>query len=238
MTQPTTSPRPHAPQASVVKFKTALRKAIRKNAKEPEIDFLNITAMLDMMTIILVFLLKNMSASNAAPPQSDDLKLPPSIMATEPKEEGVALFVTRSQILVGDNPDPVVTLPDRAQLASTGLDARFKRDGINGLYITPLGNALQVVREQDKAIRGAKGESPDSKSEAIIIADQNTPYRLLLEVLYTLGQSEFGKFRLMVLSGSAAKQQLAAPGTFPSAGFPSLRPFMGAGSARATGRFR
>jgi len=207
MTQGTPAPRPPTPQASPIKFKAALRKAIRKNTKEPEIDFLNITAMLDMMTIILVFLLKNMTSSNAAPPQSDDLKLPPSIIDTQPKEEGVALFVTKSQILLGDNPDPVVLLPDRAQLASTGLDARYKRDGINGLYITPLGNALQVVREQDKAIRAAKGEDPNAKSEAIIIADQNTPYRLLLEVLYTLGQSEFGKFRLMVLSGSAVKQQ-------------------------------
>jgi biopolymer transport protein ExbD len=215
MTQGTPAPRPQAPQASPIKFKAALRKAIRKNTKEPEIDFLNITAMLDMMTIILVFLLKNMSSSNAAPPQSDDLKLPPSIIDTQPKEEGVALFVTKSQILVGDNPDPVVLLPDRAQLASTGLDARYKRDGINGLYITPLGNALQVVREQDKAIRAAKGEDPNAKSEAIIIADQNTPYRLLLEVLYTLGQSEFGKFRLMVLSGSAAKQQQQLPARSP-----------------------
>ncbi|MCS6902053.1 MAG: biopolymer transporter ExbD [Myxococcales bacterium] len=207
MTQSSPATRPPVPQASPIKYKAALRKAIRKNRKEPEIDFLNITAMLDMMTIILVFLLKNMSSSNAAPPQSDDLKLPPSIIDTQPKEDGVALFITKSQILLGDNPDPVVLLPDRAQLASTGLDARYKRDGINGLYITPLGNALQVVREQDKAIRAAKGEDPNAKSEAIIIADQSTPYRLLLEVLYTLGQSEFGKFRLMVLSGSAAKQQ-------------------------------
>ena len=177
MTQGPAAPRPPVPpRASTVRFKTALRKAIRKNAKEPDIDFLNITAMLDMMTIILVFLLKNMSASNAAPPQSDDLKLPPSVVSTPPKEEGVALFITKSQILVGDNPDPVVILPDRAQLASTGLDARFKRDGINGLYITPLGNALQVVRDQDKQINAAKG-NPDAKSEAIIIADKDTPDR-------------------------------------------------------------
>lgn len=190
-------------RASHVRYKAALRRAIRRNAKEPDIDFLNITAMLDMMTIILVFLLKNMSSSNAAPPQSDDLKLPVSVLTTPPKEEGVALFITKSQIALADNPDPIVQLPDRAQLASTGLDARYKRDGINGFYITPLGNALQVVREQDKAIRAAKGL--DDKSEAIIIAHEETPYRLLMEVLATLGQSEFGRFRLMVMSGNAGK---------------------------------
>ena len=33
------------------------------------------------------------------------------------------------------------------------------------------------------------------------MADATTPYRLLMEVLFTLGQSEFGKYHLMVLSG-------------------------------------
>ena len=42
--------------------------------------------------------------------------------------------------------------------------------------------------------------TPNS-SEAKIIADANTPYRLLVEVLFTLGQSEFGKYHLMVISG-------------------------------------
>jgi biopolymer transport protein ExbD len=35
----------------------------------------------------------------------------------------------------------------------------------------------------------------------VIIADGTTPYRLLLEVLFTAGQAEFGKFHLMVRSG-------------------------------------
>ena len=46
-----------------------------RNAREPEIDFLNITAMLDLMTIILVFLLKSLCASSASIPQSKDLDL-------------------------------------------------------------------------------------------------------------------------------------------------------------------
>jgi hypothetical protein len=40
-----------------------------------------------------------------------------------------------------------------------------------------------------------------SHSEAIVIADVSTPYRLLTEVLYTLGQTEFAKFHMMVLQG-------------------------------------
>jgi biopolymer transport protein ExbD len=54
-----------------------------------------------------------------------------------------------------------------------------------------LANRLQNARKLDKAVRAAKGLDTTT-SEAIIIADMQTPYRLLIEVLYTLGQSEFG----------------------------------------------
>lgn len=188
-----------APQASVAVYKAALRKAKRKNEVEAEINYLNITAMLDMMTIILVFLLKTMASSSASIPQSKDLALPASVLQTEPHQEGVAVVVTKSQILVGDDPNPVVVLPTRESLAQSGLDAKYKKDGINSLHIVPLANALLSVRELDKQVRTAKGLDP-STSEAIVIVDESTPYRLLMEVIYTLGQSSFGKYHLMVMS--------------------------------------
>ena len=69
------------------------------------------------------------------------------------------------------------------------------------MYIVPLGEALKSARRTDKLIRQAKGLDPAS-SEAIIVADRTTPYRMLIEVLFTLGQSEFGKYHLMVIQGS------------------------------------
>jgi biopolymer transport protein ExbD len=189
-----TPPAPH--RASIVRYKAELRKAVRRAAGEPEVDFLNIVAMLDIMTIILVFLLKSLGESTAAVPQSDDLKLPNSIIMTQPPQEGVIVTISKSQILVGD--DKVLTLPGRESLAQTGVDARYKRSGPNDLYIVPLGNALQAARKTDKLLRQAKGLDPSS-SEGIIIADRTTPYRLLIEVLFTLGQNEFGKYHLMVI---------------------------------------
>jgi biopolymer transport protein ExbD len=186
--------------ASIVRYKMELRKAIRKNAGAPEVNYLNITAMLDMMTIILVFLLKGMSSSSASIPQSKDMTLPTSIITTEPAQEGTSVLISKTQILVGEDPHPVVMLPGRDSLAQSGIDAKYKRNGPNDLYIVPLANALQSARQTDKVIRQAKGLDASS-SEAIVIADTTTPYRLLIEVLFTLGQSEFAKYHLMVLSG-------------------------------------
>jgi biopolymer transport protein ExbD len=195
------TPPPVAKSASVVRFKAALRKAKRRNFREPEIDFLNITAMLDLMTIILVFMLKTSASSSAAIPQSKDLALPASVMSTEAAQEGTVVVISKSQILVGEDPNPVVILPAREQVAQSGVDVKYKRSGPNDMYIVPLANALQHARENDKAIRTAKKMDPKAPSEAIIVADMTTPYRLLIEVLFTLGQSEFGKYHLMVISG-------------------------------------
>jgi biopolymer transport protein ExbD len=187
--------------ASIAKYKAELRKAIRQNAVEPEINFLNITAMLDIMTIILVFLLKSLGESSASIPQSEDLRLPNSVIRTQPSQEGIVVTVSKSQILVGD--EKVLSLPGRESLAQAGVGARYKRGGPNDIYIVPLGNALQAARQTDKLIRQAKGLDAGS-SEAIVIADETTPYRLLIEVLFTLGQSEFGKYHLMVIQAKSS----------------------------------
>ena len=181
---------------SIIAYKAELRKAIRRNAHEQEINFLNIVAMLDIMTIILVFLLKSLGESSTAIPQSDDLRLPTSIVKTDPHQEGVTVTLSKSQILVGDQ--KILTLPGRESQIQTGVGAQHKRGGPNDLYIVPLGNVLLSARRTDAALRKAKGLDP-STSEAIIIADGTTPYRLFIEVLFTLGQSEFGKYHLMVI---------------------------------------
>jgi biopolymer transport protein ExbD len=192
-------------QAPVAKFKAELRKAIRKNRTEPEINFLNITAMLDIMVIILVFLLKTLGESTAAVPQSDDLRLPQSLIESQPPQDGVVVTISKTQILVGDT--KILTLPGRESLAQSGVGARDKRSGPNDLYIVPLGNALQSARRTDKLIRRAKGLD-ESSSEAIIVADRTIPYRLLIEVLFTLGQNEFGKYHLMVIQSKRAPAAL------------------------------
>src|SRR3954454_11106007 len=133
-------PKPMVKQkpASMARFKRELRKQIRKKSGEAEINFLNITAMLDMMTIILVCLLKSMSASSASLPQSADLTIPKSVLTTEASQEGVAVLISKSQIVVDDN--TVCPVPADA---THGVEVVYKRSGPTDLYIVKLANALQ-----------------------------------------------------------------------------------------------
>src|SRR5580704_7015478 len=139
MSQPSGSP-PRAPAASLVVYKRELRKAIVKNRVTPEINFLNITAMLDMMTIILVFLLKSLSASTASLPQSQDLQLPKTILTTSPdsEPEGLAVIVSKSQIIVGET----VVCPVPPDASQYGVEAKYKRGSRNDYFIVPLGSTL------------------------------------------------------------------------------------------------
>lgn len=185
--------KPPAKPASMATYKRELRKETKRRAGEPEINFLNITAMLDMMTIILVFLLKSMSAQSASLPKSQDLTMPNSLLTTEASQEGLAVLVSKSSIVVDDT--EVCKVPADA---THGVEAKYKRSGPNDLFIQPLAAQLQQWRERDRQIRLATGKDANA-SEAILIVDKDTPYRLLVEVLFTLGQSEFAKFHLMVM---------------------------------------
>jgi biopolymer transport protein ExbD len=199
---PMTSQPPRPKGAGIVTYKRELRKAIARNRAEPEINFLNITAMMDMMTIILVFLLKSLSSSTASLPQSQDLQLPKSVLTTAPdsEPEGLPVIISKSQIIVGES----VVCPVPPDAAQYGTEGKYKRGSRNDYFIVPLGSALQSWRDADKRIRAATGKDP-SQSEAILIADSRVPYRLLTEVMYTLGQTEFAKFHLMVLQSSNKK---------------------------------
>jgi biopolymer transport protein ExbD len=181
--------------ASMATYKRMLRKEIKKRALEPEINFLNITAMMDMMTIILVFLLKNLSASQQIP-ESTDLTIPNSVLTTEASQEGLPIMLSKSHIVVDDN----VVCPVPAD-ASHGVEAKYKKSGPNDLEIVPLENAAKAWRDRDRQVRAATGKDPNA-SEAIVIADKATPYRLLVEVLFTLGASEISKYHLMVMQGA------------------------------------
>src|SRR6516165_1146779 len=197
---PPQQPLPRQKPASLAIYKRELRKAIARNRLEPEVNFLNITAMMDMMTIILVFLLKSLSTSTASLPQSQDLQLPKSVLTTEPdsEPEGLAVIVSKSQIIAGET----VVCPVPPDAAQYGTEAKYKRGSRNDYFIVPLGSSLQAWRDSDKRIRMATGRDP-SYSDAILIADAQTPYRLLTEVMYTLGQTEFSKFHMMVMQGGS-----------------------------------
>jgi biopolymer transport protein ExbD len=168
--------------------KKAIRSFARKLSEPDVIKDLNITPMMDMMTIILVFLLKTFSSSSSTITFDQNLKVPSSTTQLKLKE-AISVTVTKKVILVeGDGVAPI-----------TGgkVDPAVKRDGENGYYITPLVDILEKHARKEKKVAELTGVPWEA--QLMLIADQTTPYRLLTEVLYSCGQAGYGNYRLLVL---------------------------------------
>jgi biopolymer transport protein ExbD len=178
----------HLPNVSRLKGKKAVRSFARKLAEPDVIKDLNITPMMDMMTIILVFLLKSFTSSASIVPQDANMSLAPS-MTRMAMKQAVPVTITKRVILVEG--DAV------ASINNGKIDPAAKRDGENGYYITPLVDMLQKVSNKERKVAEMQGRTFDS--ELMIIADRNTNYRLLTEILYSCGQAGYANYRLLVL---------------------------------------
>ncbi|MBI5529170.1 MAG: biopolymer transporter ExbD [Deltaproteobacteria bacterium] len=150
---------------------------------------LNITAMMDMMTIILVYLLKSYASAPENIQPSDDMKLAQSTTRIKP-EEAVPLAITKKGILVNDK----TVVP----IQNGKVPAQHKEGGRETSYlISPLLAVMKAEAEKQKTI--AKwNKAKDFKGLVMVIGDRMVPYRLLTEVLYTVGQAEFGQYKFAV----------------------------------------
>ncbi|MBN9684299.1 MULTISPECIES: ExbD/TolR family protein [unclassified Corallococcus] len=179
-----------ADQLARMRYRRALARKKRKEREAAsEVKELNITAMMDMMTIILVFLLKSFASSSAAITASEDVRPPVSSTRASPKDT-VAITITPKNILVGDK--EVVRLKDgripEAQLQGrlvAGLDAQLKKEVAKLKYIEERNPAAPFTHELS------------------VIADKMVPYDLLLTVLYTAGENELQNYRFIVLQRDA-----------------------------------
>ena len=187
---------PNAPTASALditdddrqrmRFRKALaRKKRRDREAEGEIKELNITAMMDLMTIILVFLIKSFSASSITVTASEDVRPPMSTARATPKDT-IAITVTPKSIMVGDK--------KKVDLANAAL----KPGDLQGSLILPLDAALKKEVEKLKYIAERNPTSPFNR-EVSIIGDKRVSYSVLSAVLYTAGINELENFRFIIL---------------------------------------
>jgi len=177
------------PNREAKKQISRFQERVDQEVEELHMQFLNIMPMMDMMTILLVFLLKQFSIQASA--MAGGLSLPTST-SEKTTTEALKIAVTQNAIMVeGDAVTPVL---------NHAVDPSVKRDGANGYYITPLVDVLTKHKNRLQKIAALGGSAFDNT--ATIMVDKATPYRLLSEVLYSAGQAEFRNYRLVVIKGA------------------------------------
>jgi len=146
---------------------------------------LNLTSMMDMFTIILLFLLKTFSTEGQLIQPSDHLELPRSTVMKAP-EVALDVVVTRREILVNDKPVVISENEDPDWLVGDEYQQ----------IITPLLERLATYAREAKKMEELYGTKFSGK--VTIQGDYRLPFRVLVKIMYTCGRAEYGNMRLVV----------------------------------------
>lgn len=154
----------------------------KRRARHEDIAGLNLTAMMDMFTIILVYLIKVYASSPENLTLNDNLR-PPASTAPDNITPAVRVMIAKSGILVDD------------KLVLQWKDGKVVGADAANPY-QPLRQALEKRVEQVRAIE-ARGGSPFD-GLLMVVADGDTPYDVVGNVLDQAGRSQFTSYRLVV----------------------------------------
>lgn len=150
---------------------------------------LNVTSLVDMFTILLIFLLVNFSSEEAV--QSEGLELPDSAEAQGKKRPSVPVSVTADGILVdGGKVIAMHQLLAQAHLDIPELVAALEVQRERALHLE------MVAKSQDDEVFEQRYSELGWQGRVTLSADENTPFEVLERVIYSCGQAAFGQVAL------------------------------------------
>ena len=149
----------------------------------------NINSLLDILSVILVFLLKSFASSTVQVKPSPELQIPFS-GSVEPVAESVAVTVTANALLVNDK--PVLRFEN-------GVIPKNQTQ--NGYLVPPLAATLTQERQHQETV-AKYNKAAEFKGLVTIIADRNIPFKLLTQVMYTIGQAGFSKYKFATIKAA------------------------------------
>jgi len=154
--------------------------------KKTEMAKLNITSMMDFLTIILLFLIMNYSADGSMLTNADDLVLPYSESKKKPQDVNLQLAVTQDMILL-DNQAVVPT-----------DDARNIPQEENDPIITKLEERLKVMMamEEEMVRMGALNAIG---GKIIVQVDKNIDFDVLFKIMNTCGKTGYNNMHFAVM---------------------------------------
>lgn len=165
-----------------------LVEAFRKNNKKQGF-LLQLTAMVDMFTILIVFLLKSYSTSSVHITPLEGLQLPTSSSYTDPVE-ALRLVVSMDGVFVEDK--KVVEFQE-GNFKAEDLD-RTDQDFVRELY--------EELDRQAKKSREISEVNEEHKFEGAVVmqADARLNYGVLKKVMYTSSMAGYADLKLATVS--------------------------------------
>lgn len=148
---------------------------------------IDITSLLDILTIMLVFLLQSYNSSGVVINVPKEIDLPRSASETL-NNFGVNIQVSKSQIWVDDKEVVNTEIPTE-QLYDDG-----------GRRIVPLFNQLVKIKETIKQSEKLSPQAAKFSGLANLVVDKSLKYDYLKRVMYTCAAAGFKEFKFVVMT--------------------------------------
>lgn len=174
---------------------TVIRRRTRRRGIKKEFP-LQLTSMMDVLMIIVVFLLKSYGLSSMGVTQADKLELPTS-SAPETYGEGLVVIISRDKIVV-DNKPVLEFVGDPEQRKFELPNDKVGTE----TSIAPVFDALKAHKDNFELL-ASRSPNPEEAlkkwtGDVFVQADKAVPYELLRKVMYTAGLVGYKRFRLTV----------------------------------------
>jgi biopolymer transport protein ExbD len=138
---------------------------------------LNLTSLMDVFTILVLYLLVNQSATEVVEPPKD-IKLPDSVVESKPRQTVIMMVSEEFVLLQGE---PVVATKDVIEGKPGSLQ--------------PLYEALTRIREN---VIGLNTETIAKSNEMTILAHRTVPFKVLKRLMSTGTSAGYTKISLAV----------------------------------------
>ena len=154
--------------------------AKRKIKRQGEAGLI-ITSLIDVFVIVLVFLMRTISAEGNLMTSADNLVLPMSQRSKSPTEVSLTIIGDQKSITVDD-----------AVLANT--EAVRKQDS---LIVAPVLSVLIKKREEERKAE-LLGIIKEATGKVVVQFDKNTPYDIVTKVMATCGYAGYNNIKFAV----------------------------------------
>jgi biopolymer transport protein ExbD len=160
----------------------ALRERKRRATEGHEVAKLQLTSLIDIFVVLLLFLLKSLVVGGAVVTPFPGVKLPGS-SATASFKESPVVVVANHQVIV-----------DGERVCAT-------EDVVNAddLQVAAIEQALGAVRQKSEALSQHEGSERKFEGRLILQADESIPFHVLQKVMYTSQTVGFYDITLAVI---------------------------------------
>ena len=175
----------------------------RPNAGGGIPEGLNLTAMMDLLTIILVYLVKVYADTPAAASQVKDLEPSRTVIAREVMKSGTLVMLTKTQVTLGSGAVPKCKATVNGNVIEEPLSTVP-----NGPCYVALKTALdEVIGMNNKRVEEAQRRGVEFKFEPnlMLVVDASASYADTANVLIAAGEARFNSFQLITKQAQAKK---------------------------------